>query len=102
MKSGQVWIQSLLLRKTYGDKLDSQAVQFVWMLEQTLHGEVQLTQILSIGTSPAIQLATQSFPSKFRVVHEVQLDVSPSQVKQSPVQASAIPEILAYPLGVCV
>lgn len=72
------------------------------MLEQTLQGEVQASQTLFTGTSPSMQFVTQSFPSKLRVRQEVQLDCRPSQVWQSPVQGSAIPEILAYPVGAVV
>ena len=67
---------------------------------QVLQGDVHGWHTLSTGTSPSIHVSTQSFPSRFLVLQDVQLEVNPSQVRQSPVQAYAIPEILAYPVGV--
>ena len=53
-----------------------------------------------MGTKPVVQVATQLFPYKFKVVQLVQLPVVTEQVLQSPVQATATPEMLTKPDGV--
>lgn len=75
-------------------------MQLVCVLEHVLQGDVQGVHTLFTGTSPAGQLSTQSFPSKFLVLQAVQLEVRPSQVRQSPVHASAMPDTFTYPTGV--
>ena len=53
-----------------------------------------------MGTNPLRQVGTQLLPYRLRVLQEVQLSAATEQVLQSPVQATAIPEIFTYPEGV--
>ena len=53
-----------------------------------------------MGTNPLRQVETQLLPYRLRVLQEVQLSAATEQVLQSPVQATAIPDIFTYPEGV--
>lgn len=69
-------------------------VQLVGRFEHYLQGEVQGVQTLLTGTSPTGQVSAQSLPSRFLVLHAVQFEAKTEQVEQSPLHATAIPEIL--------
>lgn len=45
------------------------------------------------------QVATQRLAYRFNVLHFVQLVAVIEQVSQSPLHATAIPDIFTYPLG---
>jgi hypothetical protein len=55
--------------------------------------------MFSRGTAPKAQLGTQEKDCKFKVLQEVQFGAAIEQVAQSPLQATATPEMLTYPTG---
>lgn len=75
------------------------AVQVVCEETQVRQGEVQGTHFCRTEMVPTEQLDTQLFPYRLRFLHEVQLLTVREQVRQSPVQATATPDMLRYPTG---
>lgn len=72
----------------------TQEVQWVWFEPQVRQGGVQGRQILLTATVPAEQLVTQRLFWRLLVLQLVQLVVVREQVRQSPAQATAMPEML--------
>jgi hypothetical protein len=88
------------MRYKVGTSVERQLVQLLTFSEHVLQGFVHGVHFLLMGMVVAGQFVWQVLPSKFSVLQEVQLVLVTSQVAQSPWQASAIPLIFTYPLGV--
>lgn len=74
-------------------------VQLFWLIEHVRQGEIQGTQTLLTLMVPVAQFVTQLLPSKLLFLQAVQLEGVTEHVLQSPLQATATPDILTYPVG---
>lgn len=67
---------------------------------QVRQGYWHQVQTCAIEIVPIGQLEVQVFPDKDKFVQDVQFVTVDSQVRQSPSQGTAYPEMLMYPEGV--